>query len=106
MKKWRILALAGALALAGCMGSGTGTSASGPQATEYACAAGTAALKTVTALNAKLTAANRVAVSRAVAVMTPVCSQQTVPTLDSTAQAALTAAVAQLTAAATQVSQP
>lgn len=93
-----LLSFACALALAGCM-STTGMNTA-LQATEYSCASATAALKTVIALNDKLSAVQRANVSKAVAVVDPICSQKTVPTLDTTAQAALTGALTQLTVAA------
>lgn len=96
------LTLACALALAACMNSTQGTTT---QAVEYTCASATAALKTVILLNDKLSAPTRANVSRAVQVVDPVCSQETVPTLNSTAFAALSGAMTQLTAAAVEATQ-
>lgn len=87
-----------AVALTACMTATSQNTAL--QATEYSCASATAALKTVIALNDKLSAAQRANVSKAVAVIDPICGQKSVPTLDTTAQAALTGALTQLTVAA------
>ena len=72
---------------------------------EYSCASATAALRTVTLLNDKLTPANRTNVSKAVAVINPVCGQESIPTLSSTSKAALDGALTLLTAASLQVTQ-
>lgn len=68
----------------------------------YTCASATAALKTSIVLNAKLTPANRAAVTQAGQVLNPICSQDPVPTVSTVAYAALTVALGQLTAAAAQ----
>ena len=91
------VSLAGLILLAACATSQV------VQNTAYACASATAALKVAIANDAKLTAAQRGQINRAVLVIDPVCSQPTTPTLDSTAQAALAGALSQLTAVATAV---
>lgn len=83
--------------LCGCM---TPNESDTLRAVEYSCASAAAALKTIIVLNDKLSVAQRANVTRAVAVVDPICSQKTVPTLDSTQQAALTGALTQLTVAA------
>ncbi len=88
-----------ALAISGCMAS----QPTAIQTTEYVCAASTAALKTAITFNAKLTPAQRADVTKATLVINPVCSQPTVPTLSSTAQAALAGALTTLTTIATDV---
>jgi len=90
-----------ALVLSGCMSSTSPST--GVQTTEYVCAASTAALKTAITFNAKLTPAQRADVTKATLVIDPVCSQPMVPTLSSTAQAALTGALTTLTTIATAV---
>lgn len=90
-----------ALALAGCMTSPQGTLTS----VEYTCAASTAALKTIIVFNDKLTAQNRADVTKAVAIINPICAQDNPPTLTSTASAALAGALTQITSVAATASK-
>lgn len=74
-------------------------------AVSYTCASATAALKTAIKLNDRLTPDNRANVTRAGQTLNPVCSQDPVPTVSTTAKAALDAALLQLTVAAAQAQQ-
>lgn len=67
--------------------------------TAYICASAAAALNVANDNRARISAANQARITRAVNVINPICSQQTPPTLDSTAHAALSSALAELTAA-------
>lgn len=98
-----ILALALALALASCATPSQDSNAM--VGVEYTCAAATAALKTAITFNDKLSPSQRATVTQATIVVNPVCSQPTVPTLSTTAQAALTGALSQLTTVATAVTK-
>lgn len=69
---------------------------------EYMCVSATALLSAASALNDKLDAEDRGHVTHAVSVISPICSQQAVPTLTSTAEAAMQSALAELTAAVQQ----
>ena len=91
--KASFLLVAGAMALVGCMNVDV------TRNTAYACASATALLNTASTINAQLTPEDRTAISEAVAVINPICSSPTPPTLDSVAQAALAAALAKLTTA-------
>jgi hypothetical protein len=101
MKRTRIIVLALAVALAACATAQQNTLAS----VEYACASATAALKTVIVLNDKLSAGTRASVTKAVAIVNPICSQPNIPTLDSTARTALDGALSQLTLAAAEATK-
>lgn len=93
------LILAASLSMSGCMGNlGVST-----PSVDTLCNQGTASLTKIVAGNARLTAANRVAVNQAVADYDPICSQSTRPTLDAAGLAKLNAALAKLQAAAAQV---
>ena len=63
------------------------------QSVEYSCASATALLQTATGLKDKLTDAQKTQITNAVVVITPICSLDKVPTLDSTARAGLASAV-------------
>lgn len=105
------------LALSLVLGGCTTTTALAPQptgrapvpatlsATEYVCASATAALKTAIVFNAKLSPTTRARVTQAAMVLNPVCSQEKLPTLSSTAFAALQGALSQLTAAAAEATR-
>jgi hypothetical protein len=69
------------------------------QSVEYTCASATALLKTATALQDKISPANQAKIGHAITVLNPICSQEMPPTLDNTARAALSSALAELTAA-------
>ena len=96
----RIIVLAAALALAGCVSMTTQDKAL--QATEFACASATAALKTAILFNERLSPGTRASVTKAVQIIDPICSQENPPTLGSDARAALSSAVAALTSAAAE----
>lgn len=85
--------LIAALALGGCMNAQVATN------TAYACATATALLNTATTINAQLTADDRTKITHAVSIINPICSAAMPPTLDSVAQAALNAALIELTTA-------
>jgi len=91
--KLRLAIVGAALLLASCMNTQVTTN------TAYACATATALLNTATAINATLTADDRTKITHAVSIINPICSAATPPTLDSVAQAALSAALLELTTA-------
>jgi len=93
--KLRILIAAVSFALAGCMTAQT--AAFKPVA--YTCASGAFLLETANDLRAKMSDQTKVIVTRAASVLNPICSQQSAPTVTSTAQAALSSALAELTGA-------
>lgn len=66
---------------------------------EYTCASATALVELASEYKAKMSDAQKATVTSAVAAINPVCSQATVPTLDSTAHAALSGALSRLTGA-------
>lgn len=100
--KLRIAIAAACLALAGCQTANDDVL----RGVEYTCAASTALLNTATVLNTRLSNNARASISHAVSVINPVCAMESVPTLDSTAQAALTAALTELTVAVQGAQQP
>lgn len=63
---------------------------------EYACASATVALKATNVLVPATNTDAQTKITHAVHVLNPICSQDKPPTLDSTAHAALTAALAEL----------
>lgn len=95
-----VFALACASMLVACA-TGNGQDTRG---IEYTCASAAAALRVLVAVNAELSVTARQQVTRAAAVLNPVCSQPSVPTLGSSAQAALGAALVQLNGAVATVS--
>ena len=97
MKNFTLVA---ALALVAC--STPAADSGALQATEYACASATAALKTAILFNERLSSGTRASVTKAVQVIDPICSQENPPTLGSDARAALSSAVAALTSAAAE----
>lgn len=102
--------LAGVLSLALSNCAGTVSTPAADSATfsavAYTCSSATAALKTAIKFNAMLTPANRANVTKAATILNPICSQDPVPTVSTTAKAALDIALAQLTTAAAQVIIP
>lgn len=96
--------LACALALAGCMNS-TQQTPPALQSVEYTCASATAALNVVNTFFAKLSEATIAAVARAKAITDPICLQEAIPTLDSTAKLALDGALRELTAASQEAAR-
>lgn len=98
------LALACALTLAACMET-TQQAPPALQSVEYSCASATAALNVVNEFFDKLSEATIQAVARAKAITDPICLQEAVPTLDSTARAALDGALRELTAASSEAAR-
>lgn len=90
------LLLALAVTVAACQGV-TQEAAFKPVA--YTCASAAFALETAADLRAKMSAQTQATITRAAGVLNPVCSQPTPPTLTSTALAALSSALGEITAA-------
>lgn len=95
----RLIGMFALLVLTACAGMDNQVTTS----VEYGCASATAALKTAIVFNDKLTPALRAQITHGTNIINPICSQPTVPTLDTTARAAFDVALKELTGAADAV---
>lgn len=91
------------LCLVGCTGlANTVPTATQTQQIETACATASTTLQALVVVKSKLSAADIAAVNNAASVITPVCTSATTPTYSTTAYAALSLALSQLTALQTK----